>query len=322
MSLTSERELLSGRALLKTEIARELYKKYYFILFEIAKDLKNSNVKNISITDNSVIITTANEGIFLRCFEGEMTAALGQLILAGTERAEQAMLIALVRGLIAAKGGDNARTVVFDVGANIGWYSICLEKLFKGLQLHAFEPVPAAYQQFLENISLNQTGPIRINNFGLADAERAVDFYVSPSVLAASSLADTYQSGDKIKVRGKVRRLDDYCREHAVAPDLIKCDVEGAELLVFKGAARTLAEARPVVMTELLRKWAKCFNYHPNDVIRYFKGLGYSCHTLSEGKLRPFGTVTDETTATNYFFLHDQKHAGLISRIEHGKNHK
>jgi len=330
MLLENKRRLLADKKMLKTEIAAELYRKYYFLLFEIAKDLKNSNVKEIKVTADSVVLITKRENISLKCLEGEMTAALGHLILAGAERDEQGMLIALVKELIAAKGGDNSKVVFFDIGANIGWYSICLEKLFKGLQIHAFEPVKAAYEQFLVNLSLNQTGPVRANNFGLANADQTVDFYVSPSLLAASSLADTFKADDKVKIKGEVKRLDDYCRANAVTPDLIKCDVEGAELLVFKGAKKMLSEARPVVMTELLRKWSKCFHYHPNDVIEYFGNIGYSCYVLSGGRLRPFGAVTEDTIETNYFFLHDEKHSELIQRVAtpvsgevgYGKNNK
>lgn len=312
MSLEDERRSLLDRKKLRTEIAGELYGKYYFILFEIAKDLKHSNVKEVSITKDSVVITTAKENILLHCPEGDVASALAQLSLPGAENNEQKMLVELIRGLAAVKGGDHSKVAFFDIGANIGWYSIYLEKLFKGLRIHAFEPVKTTYEQFLKNMALNQTGPLRANNFGLADACRTVDFYVSPSLLAASSLADTFESRDKIRIQSEVRRLDDYCRENAVAPDLIKCDVEGAEFLVFKGAEKILSEARPVVMTELLRKWAKRFDYHPNDVIQYFSDKGYACYVISEGKLKPFGTVTEDTVETNYFFLHHEKHEKLL----------
>lgn len=312
MLLENERRNLLDQKKLGTQIAGELYRKYYYILFEIAKDLKNSNVKQVSITNDTVVITTAKENISLYCPEGEIASSLAHLSFAGAESNEQKMLIELVRVLISLKGGCNSKVSFFDIGANIGWYSICLEKLFKGLQIHAFEPIKTTYSQFLRNMALNKTGSIHANNFGLADANRAVDFYVCQSLLAASSLADTFKSRNKVKIKSKIRRLDDYCREKAVTPDLIKCDVEGAELLVFKGAEKVLSEVRPVVMTELLRKWAKCFHYHPNDVIKYFKNTGYSCYVISGGRLRPFKAVTENTVETNYFFLHDKKHEKLL----------
>lgn len=313
MLIQQERQRLSGKQMLKTDIARELYRQYHFVLFEFADDLKNSNVKEISITDNAVVITTRNENIRLNCLPGEMTSALGHLILADAEKEEQYMLTALMRAVIDQKGGVNSNTVFFDIGANIGWYSIYFDRQFKGLHIHAFEPIRAAYDQLLKNLALNKSGLIQVNNFGLADRNDTVDFYVSPSLLAASSLADTFKTDDKIKIKAEIRKLDDYCRQHRIRPDLIKCDVEGAELLVFNGAEETLAEAKPLVMMELLRKWSKCFGYHPNDVIDCFARQNYTCYVIAGGKLRARRTVTDETVETNFFFLHNETHRTIAS---------
>jgi hypothetical protein len=55
--------------------------------------------------------------------------------------------------------------------------------------------------------------------------------------------------------------------------DFIKCDVEGAELFVYQGAKATLMQQKPIVFTEMLRKWAAKFDYHPNDIIALFDEL-------------------------------------------------
>jgi hypothetical protein len=44
--------------------------------------------------------------------------------------------------------------------------------------------------------------------------------------------------------------LDDFTRTSLV-PDFIKCDVEGAEVEVFRGAQRVLAEKRPLILCEM-----------------------------------------------------------------------
>ena len=66
---------------------------------------------------------------------------------------------------------------------------------------------------------------------------------------------------------------------------LVKVDVEGHELAVFRGAARTLAESRPVLLFE-------CEARHltgrtPRDVFTYLEGLGYRGQFFSPGGLRP-----------------------------------
>lgn len=316
MHIQQQRQRLSAQHMVKTDIARQLYRQYYFTLFEFAGDLKNSNVKKISITDDSVVITTRKENIRLNCLAGDMTSALGHLILAGAENEEQHVMTALMRAVIEEKGGGNENAVFFDIGANIGWYSIYFDKGFKGLHIHAFEPIKAAYDQLLINLSLNGSGPIQANNFGLADRNGTAEFFVSPSLLAASSLADTVKTDDKINITAEIRTLDDYCHEGRTRPDLIKCDVEGAELLVFKGAEETITEARPLVIMELLRKWSKCFGYHPNDVIDRFARKNYTCYVTAGGKLKVCRTVTDETVETNFFFLHNTAHGTLAAALQ------
>jgi hypothetical protein len=69
------------------------------------------------------------------------------------------------------------------------------------------------------------------------------------------------------------------------------------------------------VFAELLRKWAKPFGYHPNDMIRYFEDLGYRCIAVGTGGTRPIGEVTDDTVETNFAFLHRAAHAALIASL-------
>lgn len=90
-------------------------------------------------------------------------------------------------------------------------------------------------------------------------------------------------------------------------PNIIKCDVEGAELLVFKGGAETLEKYKPIIQCEMLRKWAKRFNYHPNDIISFLGKLGYECFTLHDGKLDRFETMTVDTVDMNFYFIHPEK---------------
>lgn len=78
-----------------------------------------------------------------------------------------------------------------------------------------------------------------------------------------------------------------------------------------QGALKTLKQDQPVVFTEMLRKWAAKFNYHPNEVIALFTSLGYECFYASiDGTLLDFNEMTDETKETNFFF-----YIGLIIQL-------
>jgi hypothetical protein len=104
-------------------------------------------------------------------------------------------------------------------------------------------------------------------------------------------------------------------RENKLQVDFIKCDVEGAELFVFQGAIETLRDQKPVIFTEMLRKWAAKFNYHPNQIISLFTELGYQCYFSQENLLRKFSLMNDETEQTNFFFIHPERHKSLIQSL-------
>ena len=83
---------------------------------------------------------------------------------------------------------------------------------------------------------------------------------------------------------------------------LLKADVEGAELLVLKGATGFIRRYQPVIFLELLRKWCANFEYHPNDVINHLKKFGYTCFAL-EKEISPVSSISSSDEATNFLFL-------------------
>jgi hypothetical protein len=119
-----------------------------------------------------------------------------------------------------------------------------------------------------------------------------------------------------IQMECQANTIDNFVKENSIPKlDFIKCDVEGAEFMVYKGGGATIEKYKPIVFTEMLRKWAAKFNYHPNDIIEFFRQFGYNCYTSHDGKLIPITAVTDETMETNFFFLHPVKHAEKISSL-------
>jgi hypothetical protein len=91
--------------------------------------------------------------------------------------------------------------------------------------------------------------------------------------------------------------------------------VEGAELLVFKGAMDTIARDKPIVFSEILRKWSEKFSYNPNEIFTLFHAQGYEAFTVKGKYLSQFGSMDENTIETNFFFLHSEKHADLIARF-------
>lgn len=70
--------------------------------------------------------------------------------------------------------------------------------------------------------------------------------------------------------------------------------------------------SQDVIQCEMLRKWARRFNYHPNHIITFMETMGYRCFSLENKRLTYFPEMTEETVETNFYFLHTEKHKDFI----------
>ncbi|WP_397384680.1 FkbM family methyltransferase [Prosthecobacter sp.] len=277
-------------------------------LFSYAEFLNGVNIEEIRLKNGVVIAELKNPRISMICMPGDMRSSPFEVLnFSDYERDE----IQATRRIISSLGGAAAHFI--DVGANTGFYSLALAHYFPGISGFAFEPIPQTYEILRRNFELNGLHGIRPLNLGVSDKSGELIFYSYPNLSAAASLTRLYDADNVEEVRCEVVRLDDYCQDHAVKADFIKCDVEGAELLVFRGAEKLLARDRPVVFSEMLRKWCAKYDYHPNDLIQFMMQLGYGCFVIKSGCLVSCPCVTEQTTDTNYLFLHGEKHAEIIA---------
>ena len=192
---------------------------------------------------------------------------------------------------------------VFDIGANIGYYSMFCRAWFPKMSIHAFEPSPAAFNALEENISLNNFEGIAANNFGLFDKEQTIELYAPEELSGYTSINNILNLKECGKVKCRVTTLDAYVEEAGIRRvDFIKCDVEGAELFVYKGGARTLEKFKPVVLSEILHSAA--FGYHNNDILSFFKDIGYLCFDIDCGRLVPIDELPNMRDKENYIFMH------------------
>ena len=64
------------------------------------------------------------------------------------------------------------KPIIFDVGANIGLYSICYSKIFDDPKIYAFEPVKKNYKTLISNIKKNKIKFIKAKNFGFLNKKK------------------------------------------------------------------------------------------------------------------------------------------------------
>jgi FkbM family methyltransferase len=206
---------------------------------------------------------------------------------------------------------------VFDIGSNIGWYSLNLLKKYKNINIFSFEPSPVTFKRIKRNFELNEFNTDKIFNIGFFNENSKLDFYYDKEGSGASSLVNLRERESVKKISVEMAKIDDFVEMNNISNiDFIKCDVEGAELFVYQGGKKVIEESKPIIFSEMLRKWSAKFGYHPNDIINFMKEIGYQCYTITDNyKLRKIEEVTEKTVETNYFFLHKEKHTEIIEQL-------
>ena len=288
----------------KQNYIKEMHLKHQ-ILFEYAKFIHGTDIKSIVISDDNVTMTSRSMDIKIICDPiDERIAPIEILNFNNYEKTDLEMVFKLIK--------DDM--TIFDIGANIGWYTINIGKKFPNAHIYSFEPIPKTFNYLNKNVLLNEISNVSLSNFGFSDREENIEFYYYPEGSGNASLRNLSASDNVEIVISQVRKLDAFIKEKKLHLDFIKCDVEGAELFVFKGGITAINRDRPIVFTELLRKWCAKFNYHPNELINLLKNLGYRCFTAKEGKLIEFFSITEETAENTFFFLHTINHKDLIDK--------
>ena len=272
---------------------------YHKALFEYSDFIGSTDIQRIEISDGQVVTTSREHSIKMLCDPSDRRIApIETLNFDNYEKTDCDMILQLV--------ADNQN--IFDIGGNFGWYSLVIAKS-KKVRVFTFEPIPRTFSYLKQNVALNKLDNIELFNFGFSDQEQQLEFFYYPEGSGNASIAKLSDEEGMQSVSCQVKTLDGFTRDQGNRMDFIKCDVEGAELLVFRGGLEAIRRDKPVIFAELLRKWAAKFNYHPNDVLVLLADLGYRCFIVSGTKLDEIKVIDDQTIETNFFFLHNEKHA-------------
>jgi FkbM family methyltransferase len=189
-------------------------------------------------------------------------------------------------------------SVAFDVGANLGLHTLLLAELVGPLgQVAAFEP-NAELIPMLE-LTVKGLSNATLYPYALSNRNSESTLFV-PDDYSMASLADWTSAESLAEMRRKAgmrnartitcqeRRLDDLVNADVIArPDFIKCDVEGAELLVFTGGRHTLdRDDAPLILFESRPDTAGGFGLKATDAASFLLELprpGYQFVEVREG---------------------------------------
>jgi len=165
--------------------------------------------------------------------------------------------------------------VVVDAGAHVGLYSIKASKLVgREGRVLAFEPHPLNYAILNSNIRLNGIKNIETICYALGESDGYVKLYLAnPNSGGHSIMPRSIMRRTEEFLLVNVKRLDTAVKEYQVQRlDFIKMDVEGAELLLLKGAEKILREFKPNL--------AIAAYHYPKEIDELSHYLGDYCYKL------------------------------------------
>lgn len=135
-----------------------------------------------------------------------------------------------------------------DIGANIGRYTLLQSKLFNKnkIRIISIEPDPDTFKALKYNVlKLNKLQNVILVNKAVFSTKKQISFYQVKGLSDFNSIYRTY--GKKIPVQGDT--LDGILKENKIEKvDVIKIDVEGAEIEALKGSNLALDQARKVIV--------------------------------------------------------------------------
>ena len=175
-----------------------------------------------------------------------------------------------------------AGAVFIDVGAHIGFYALKAARIVgRSGRVLAIEANPNTVRLLEANVAASAAN-VTVQSCACCGSEGNVTLHAGPAThtshasLARQNVDKVSQTEESLTFAVEGRRLDRVVEElnlHRV--DVIKIDVEGAELLALQGAARTLSRFQPVVILEIVAENLAAMNARVEEIHALLWDAGY-----------------------------------------------
>ena len=205
---------------------------------------------------------------------------------------------------------------VVDIGANVGWYTKILSELVsnKGC-VYSIEPIPTTFELLsfcVKKLGLNN---VELMNYAMSEkngyVHMEVPLYESGGEnFYQSKIVENKKSENSLKTfKVESKSIDSLFFELNNKISFIKCDVEGHEFSVIKGAERVVKKSKPAWLIEIS---GNPDNQDSNSYLlfNYLEKHGYTAYWFDGQKLNRY---SPGDKSINYFFLTSQ-HLALLEK--------
>jgi FkbM family methyltransferase len=195
--------------------------------------------------------------------------------------------------------------VYADIGGNIGIFSILPAIINPNCKIFYFEMDKTIRPLLIKNMRLNNVEEARITIVNAAVGEHIGDLeYVPHPYSFLANLNNESINDYELKLSAPVIRLDDYFDQHGEYPDLLKIDIDGAEMVALRGMTRILSETKPDLLLEVHPVHLRQVGSSASQVCDFLREFSYQFFSIPEfrytksrrlKKMDDFNSLNSET---------------------------
>ena len=203
--------------------------------------------------------------------------------------------------------------IFFDIGANVGLVTV--HSAFFAQTVYGFEPDAEFREHLSVNTNLNSLTNVTIIPWAVSDRQGEVDFFTDGIAGKSPSMREI---GERSKTVVRTDSIDAaLARGELLYPNVIKIDIEGAELLALKGMKNLLAStlAPRKIFLELHPDFLPDFSASAQEVVDFLHRLDYEI--ISESGRDNQIHVIFQKSRTSKFIVHDHTRPNENSTCTH-----
>ena len=179
---------------------------------------------------------------------------------------------------------------VIDVGAHIGLCALSASRLVEpGGKVIAFEPSQTNYAYLQDHIRYNNVSNTQAYPFLVGETNiDGVPFYESSDPTGMNAIVHYKNLPNAKWVNRRQISIDDFCTKHSIVPNVIKIDVEGAEIGVLKGAKKTIETHTPTIIISVHPRHLKLMGESECDLHTLIQKLHYNITDVEGNAVNAF----------------------------------
>lgn len=286
--------LIDGSEFTGTRELREVYGAKIILLDDI-NTFKNYNNYHQLINDPQYTLVAENHNL-----RNGYAIFIKKMFSFETEKSEQLLIQKIV----------NSGMTFFDVGANLGDYSIlCSQRVGNSGKVYSFEPTSNTFKNLVRRLEENKCHNVYAHQKVVFSANQSIEFNEFPdeysvwNSIGIPRMPDPNNSREYVPiVRTEVLEaitLDSFCQENNIQfIDYLKIDVEGAESDVLLGATDLLRnQSIRFIQFEISQKMLEGLNRNAQTVFDLLIQNAYECHRIQGN-----GEIGEQVTGSNSFY--------------------